>query len=76
MKTHGDVDTRIHITAATALGRDRVANSMLVHLYHGKARYINLQETDWDQESIWLRRREEKSLCSAARDQTRDVHPF
>ena len=36
----GDVDARVHIYTATALGRGRVANPMLGHLYsQGKPWY-------------------------------------
>ena len=33
MKAHGDVDARVHIYAATALERGRVAGLMLGRLY-------------------------------------------
>ena len=33
MKTYGGVDARVHIFTVTALGRTRVANSMLGSLY-------------------------------------------
>ena len=33
MKTHGDVDARVHIFTATALGRRRVASPTLGRLY-------------------------------------------
>ena len=32
----GDMDTRVHIYTATALGRGRVASPMLGHLYPGE----------------------------------------
>ena len=37
MKAHGDVDARVHIFTAMALGRGRVASPMLGRLYPGKA---------------------------------------
>ena len=40
MKAHGDMDTRVHIYTATALGRGRMASPMLGRLYsRGKPRY-------------------------------------
>ena len=36
MKAHGDVDARVHIFTAKALGRGRVASPRLGHLYPGE----------------------------------------
>ena len=44
MKTHGDVDSRVHIFPATALGRERVAKPTLDRLYPWKASVLILQE--------------------------------
>ena len=37
MKAHGDVDARVHIFAAKALGRGRVASPTLGSLYPGES---------------------------------------
>ena len=44
MKAHGDVDARVHIYIATALGRGRVANPMLGCLYPSLIFYRRLSE--------------------------------
>ena len=37
LKAHGDVDARVHIYTATALGRGRVASSTLGRFYPGES---------------------------------------
>ena len=37
LQAHGHMDARVHIFAATALGRSRVASPTLGHLYPGNA---------------------------------------
>ena len=50
MKVHGDVDARIHIYIAAALGRGWVASPMLGRLYPpGKAPVLILEEAEWIQ---------------------------
>ena len=56
-------DARVHIFAATTLGRDIVANPTIGRLYPSaeKAPWLILQVAEWSLRPIWTRRREEKS---------------
>ena len=47
MRAHRDVNARVRIFAATALGRGRVATPTLDCLYPGKALVLVLQEAQW-----------------------------
>ena len=58
----GDVDARVHIFAARALLRRRVASLMLGHLYPpGKVPVLILQEAELTPGPVWIRSSEEKS---------------
>ena len=58
----GDVDARVQIFTATALGRGRVASLTLGCLYpRGKPPVLILQEAEWTSGPVWTRRSEEKS---------------
>ena len=46
MKATGNVDARVYIFAATALGRGRVVSPTLGCLYPGKAPVLMLQEAE------------------------------
>ena len=54
-----DVDARIHIFAATELGRGRVANPMLGHVFSWKAPVLILQEAAWTPGPVWTQKSEE-----------------
>ena len=58
----GDVDARVHIYTATALGRGRVASPTLGHLYpRGESLLLIFKEGEWTPGPVWTRRSEEKS---------------
>ena len=58
MKVNEDVNARVHIFAATALGRDRVASPTRDSLYPGKATALILQEAAWVPGPGWKRKTE------------------
>ena len=60
-RTKGDLDARVHIFAATALGRGWVASPTLGRLYPGKAPVFIIQKAEWTQGSVWTPRSEEIS---------------
>ena len=53
-----DVNARVHIYTATALGRGRIASPTLGLLY---PRILILYEPEWTPGPVWRRRSEEKS---------------
>ena len=58
----GDVDARVYIFTATALGSGRVASPTLGRLYpRGKPPVLILEEAEWTSGPVWTRRSEEKS---------------
>ena len=57
----GDVDARLHIFTATALGRGRVASPTRPPLPPGKPPVLILQEAEWTPGPVWTRRSKEKS---------------
>ena len=56
-----NVDSKVHIFAAKALGRGRVTSPTLDRLYIGKAAVLILQEVEWTPGLLWTRKNEGKS---------------
>ena len=73
MKAHGDVNAKVHIYTATALGRGRVADPKLGRLYPGESHSLILLEAEWTPEPVLTRRNEEKSPRTDTWDRTRAV---
>ena len=72
----GDVDARVLIYIATALGRDRVASPKLGRLYpRGKPRYSFYRRLSGPQVQSGHERMKKNIHSTAARDRTQAVQP-
>ena len=76
MKAHGDVDGRVHILKAMALGRGRVASPTLGTFTPGKSPDIHLKEVELTLGPVWTRRNEENLHPSNTQDRTWAVQPM
>ena len=56
-----DVNTRVHIFAATALRICRMSSHTLGHIFPRESPVLILQEVEWIWVLVWTRRSEEKS---------------
>ena len=73
MRPTGDVDARIHIFTATALGRGRVANPTLGRLYPRESPWYSFYRRLSGPQD--MKKRRKISTPSETRDRTRAVQP-
>ena len=72
----GDVDARVHVYTATALGRDRVASPTLGHLYpNGKAQNSFYRKLSGPQDQSGHKGVKENLHTSDSWDLTQAVQP-
>ena len=69
----GDVDARVEILAATALGRGRVANPIFGHFYRRGSPGTHFEKPEWTSGPVWTRRNEEKNIYPSMGDSPGDV---
>ena len=76
MKALGDVDARIHIYTATALGRGKVTSPTLGRLYpRGEHPLVILWEALWTTETVRTRRNEKNKSSPLLHSGSNPGHP-